>query len=130
MEDAETRLAQGLIDTAETYNETLIENTLAVNALTNSLVGTPPNEIMMFQQAAPQTLLTPASATPATTQPISEAIASGVSQGIQQATSESGGAPVINLNQTFYIQLDDGSLSKVEARLALRSDQGLSVLDV
>ena len=41
-------------------------------------------------------------------------------------------APVThtNQNQTFILQLDDGSMTKVEGRLATRSDQGLSPLNV
>ena len=132
-EDAETRLESRLLDTAEIYNDTLLDNTTAIETLTSAL-ATPQSVTQALetysQPAAVPILASTPGATPATTQPISEMIASGVSQGIQQATSESGDAPVINLNQTFYIQLDDGAIAAVEARLALRSDQGLSILDV
>ena len=133
VEDADTSLAQGIIDASTDYQLVLSDNTTALENLTSAL-STPQSvnqalETYSLPSAAPILASTPG-ATPATTQPISEMIASGVSQGIQQATSESGDAPVINLNQTFYIQLDDGAIAAVEARLALRSDQGLSILDV
>ena len=79
-------------------------------------------------------LVSSGAATPAQTQNISEAVASGVSQGIQQASAQ----PIANTpaervvieNLTVIVQLDDGATAKLEGRLATRSDQGLSVLNV
>ena len=75
-----------------------------------------------------QSSSTPAG-TPAQTSAIPAITSAGIA-GSPQATPTPGAAQPIVLNPTFYIQLDDGSLAKVEGRMALRSDQGLSVLDV
>ena len=53
--------------------------------------------------------------------------------GTQQVTPTSSAISqpmVINNPVTVIVQLDDGTLTQVEGRLASRSDQGLSVLDV
>ena len=56
----------------------------------------------------------------------------GEVSGTGTPTATPGAAQPVMVNQTqvFYIQLDDGSLAKVEGRMAVRSDQGLSVLNV
>ena len=76
-----------------------------------------------------QSLSTPAG-TPAQTPVIPAITSAGIAGSPQAGTSATGAAQPIVLNPTFYIQLDDGSLAKVEGRMALRSDQGLSVLEV
>ena len=134
-EDAQASLAQGIIDATSNYQSFLSDNTTALVALTGVLDGTPQPEIMMFEQpVAAIPTLTPGAATPVQTQNISEAVASGVSQGIQQSSAQ----PIANTpaervvieNLTVIVQLDDGATAKLEGRLATRADQGLSVLDV
>ena len=112
VEDADTRLEQGILDTAETYNDTLIDNTLAVNALTSALLTPQAVNLDTYSQppAAPILASTAGSDTCNNYNPFQRQSQVVSRKGYSKATSESGESPVINLNQTFYIQLDDGSL--------------------
>ena len=62
-------------------------------------------------------------------QPAASSGATNLSE-LSSAPAGGDGSGTTQINPTFILQLDDGSISKVEGRLATRSDQGLSPLNV
>ena len=70
VEDAETRLAQGLIDTTATYTDRITENTLAVEMLTNQLIAVGVSPQTPMEVVSPEMIATG----------ISDAVMEGLSQ--------------------------------------------------